>query len=477
MQDEKLSGAVQENVLVLLCFSVKYAQLVRHSITPNLFESAVFRDIATHAIDFIDQFEGKPIQEHIADSLELILNGSDKRKATSYSRVLDNLFAAKDSINEEYIISQLNKFIRQQNLKNAVVKAVGSLEDGDIDQAEVDLQYGLNKQINSFEPGIMLGDTVESLKFFETSEQGIPLGIETLDNAGITLKPKEVILLIAPAKKGKSWFLVQVAKSSLLARKKVLIITLEMGETQYTQRIVQSFYAISAKDAKVKTTTFVKDSRNRLQDIETGEISRPTLRDDGMKMWLTKKMLKDFKNRPPLMVKQFATSTLTISALKSYLDGLERFHKFIPDVLVLDYPDLMQLDAANLRISTGQIYRDLRGIAIDRNIPIATVSQGNRESATSKLVTGEQAAEDYSKIATVDHVITYSQTVKEKELGLARLFVSQSRTAEDKWTSLITQSYATGQFCLDSVVMQSDSNDLIEALANPRESRRRNTEE
>jgi hypothetical protein len=102
---------------------------------------------------------------------------------------------------------------------------------------------------------------------------------------------------------------------------------------------------------------------------------------------------------------------------------------------------------------------------------LVAASQGNREAATSKLVTGEMASEDYSKIATADNVITYSQTLQEKALGLARIFVSQGRNDEDKFVSLITQSYATGQFCLDSTLMLSDYWDFVENLSAPRSRR------
>jgi replicative DNA helicase len=470
MQDQKLSGALQENILTLLVFSDEYSSIIRNSITPNLFESAVFRDIASQAIDFIDQF-GTSIKEHLPDSLEHILEGSDKRKATSYSRVMDNLYLAKDSINGKYVINQLNGFIRQQNIKNAIVKAVASIENGEIDQAEVDLQYGLNKQIVTFTPGISLGDASQSLKFFDSATEGIQLGIKTLDDRGITPAPGEMFLVIAPAKKGKSWALVHIGKMALLQRKKVLVITLEMSEYKYAQRFIQSFFAIGKREANVKTPQFVTDSLGRLVDIEIETIVRPTLNDPGIRAELASRLTREFKYRPPLMIKQFPTGSLTIPALKAYLDGLERFHKFVPDVLIIDYPDLMEMDSKNLRIDTGRIYKDLRGIAVSRNLALVAASQGNREAATSKLVTGEMASEDYSKIATADNVITYSQTLQEKALGLARIFVSQGRNDEDKFVSLITQSYATGQFCLDSTLMLSDYWDFVENLSAPRSRR------
>ena len=224
----KLSGALQENLLVILTFNKEYAKIVRHSLTPALFESAVFKEIAGHACDYLDQFGGEPIGEHIADALEGILAGSDKRKSASYARVLDNLFQAKDSVNGEYCVSQLSKFIRQQQLKGALTKAIEAFEDGNVDDAELALQKGLQSQAFSFELGLNLRDADSALKFFDQADLGIMTGINELDKRDIVPRPGEMFLFIAPPKRGKSWFLIHIGKWALLQRKKVLHVSLEL---------------------------------------------------------------------------------------------------------------------------------------------------------------------------------------------------------------------------------------------------------
>jgi len=476
MQDENLSGALQENVLTMLCFDDEFCSIVRSAISPNLFESAVFRDIAQQAVDFVDQF-GEAIKDHLPDALETILEGKDARKAASYKRVLDNLFIAKEHINRDYVISKLHAFVRQQKLKSAIVKAVEAVEDGNIDQAEVELNKGLNSQLVSFEMGIQLADPKQSLTFFDTVADGIQTGILELDKRDICPRPQEMFMFIAPPKKGKSWALTHIGKWALLQRKNVLHITLEMAEPRVAQRYIQSFFSVSKREANIRTPKFVMDQHGRMLDIEFEDFVRPTLADPGMREKLASKLTREFRRRPPLVIKQFPTGALTISALNAYLDGLERFHKFIPDVIVLDYPDLMKIEAANLRLDTGKIYKDLRGIAVERNVAMVVASQGNREASTAKIVTDAMVAEDYSKIATCDNVLTYNQTNQEKTLGLARLFVSNGRNDEDKFVVLMSQSYAIGQFCLDSTMLLSDYWDHLETLAPERQHRGRRREQ
>jgi hypothetical protein len=111
----------------------------------------------------------------------------------------------------------------------------------------------------------------------------------------------------------------------------------------------------------------------------------------------------------------------------------------------------MAVNVKDLRISLGRNFVSLRGIAGSRNAAVVTATQGNRISATAKLVNTNMVAEDWSKIGTADTVCTFSQTMSEKERGIARVLVAKARRARDKWIAFITQSYETGQFCIDSV--------------------------
>ncbi len=155
-----------------------------------------------------------------------------------------------------------------------------------------------------------------------------------------------------------------------------------------------------------------------------------------------------------MVVKQFPTGSLTISGLQAYLDLLESTCDFVPDLLLVDYADLMYVDERDYRIGIGQLYKHLRGIAVERDFAIATASQANRGGVGAVHITERNVAEDFSKIATADTIITFNQTVEEKRLGLARLHVANSRDDGDNITVLITQNYTRGQFVIQSALMQ-----------------------
>lgn len=455
MEQSRLTGALQENILTLLCFSDDAAKLIRTKVTPALFESSVYREVAGIALDFVDQF-GTAVKEHLPDHLEGILNGEDKRKASSYQRLIDNLFAAKDSTNEAYVMGQLTAFVRQQNLKSAVIKAVEAIEDGRIDLAEVELEKGLNSQIVNHDPGLNFSSAEDVMAVLDMpEEEGFDLGIEAFDRRGIIPRRKELFTFMAPRGKGKSWFLTHVAKMGLLQRWSGLIVTLEMSERRYAGRMLQSFFSISKRDASVRVPVLVQKD-GVLDEVVFDQIERLTLTDPDLRTKLASRIKREFRRRPAFHIKEFPTKTLTINGLTSYLDSLERFSKYTPDFICLDYPDLMAMDSDNLRIELGEVMAKLRGIAVNRNLAVIAVTQGNRESEKAKTVTGDMVAEDISKLAISDTLVTYSQTPVEKQLGLARLLAYKARNEESGIMTLITQAYGMGQFALDSMELHGD---------------------
>lgn len=454
--DEKLNGALQQNILTLLCFDDKNCKIVRQALSPKLFESAPYREIAGHAIDFIDQY-GTAIKEHLPDSMELILEGDDTRKAGVYKKIVEDLFLNRDSINSDYIIKQLNKFVRMQTFKSGLVRAVELAEDGDIDKAEMEMTKAMNGQSVSFAAGLSLSNAQDVAEVFDSpEEEGFELGIPELDNEGIIPRRKELYSMMAARGKGKSWFITHCAKRALLKRWSVAIITLEMSEKRYAGRMLQSFFSISKRHADVRITK-LSFRDGMLDDIVQEVVERDTMQDEGMRSKLVARAKSEFKRRAPLRIKEFPTGTLTLPQLRAWLDGLERFEGWSPDLICIDYPDLFDIDTKNLRVELGALNAALRGIAVERNCAMVVVTQGNRDAERATTVTGDMAAEDISKLATADNFLTYSQTAAEKALGLARILVEKARNEDSKMSILITQAYAIGQFCLDSVKLNAHS--------------------
>ena len=455
---DRLSKSTQENLITLLCFSEEHSKIIRNSVDLNLFEG-FYRDIAAQAILYLDQF-GAPPKEHISDLFEEVLEGKNRRKASLFERLLSDLYESKESVNVEYTMTSLTGFVRQQNLKAGIMEAasiIQSEQDGYLDTAEEILMKAMKKQLNLFDPGVSLSDTKRSFLFLDHQDATLPTGIPELDHPR-NLGPirKGLHLFIALAKRGKSWWLCHLGMVSFSHRLKVCHITLEMSEERVLQRYYQLLFSIAKRSGNYPETTFTLDKLGRLIGLKRKDLKpKLTFDDPQIHKKLSERTSSWGIRLGRVIVKEFPSGSLTVRNLEGYLDSLEAANNFIPDLLIIDYADLMFVPSQNYREALGRLYVDLRGLAVKRNIAIATASQAHRSAIGAKRLHEGNVAEDWSKIATVDTILTYSQTDAERTLGLARLFVAGARDDADKIEVLISQNYSVGQFMRNSTLLVS----------------------
>ena len=277
-----------------------------------------------------------------------------------------------------------------------------------------------------------------------------------MDDDGLCPAPGELFTIMALANRGKTWWLQSIGKYAAMQRKRVLHVTLEMNEEKIARRYVQSFFAMTRRPESFRIPVINTDDRGRFLTLSFKRMrKRPSLIDPTSKRRVKGRAERFGKKFDRILIKQFPTNQLTIDGLCSYIEMLNQEDRFHPDLLIVDYADLMKLDTANLRLDTGRVYKDLRGMAVDLNIAVVTASQSNRPGEDARLLNMKHFAEDYSKAGTSDNIVTYSQTKEEKELGLARLFGVKARDEKSGQTVLITQSYSSGQFALDAVRLTS----------------------
>lgn len=457
---DKITGSLQENLLSLMIFNDKAASIIFNTIEPGLFESDFYKEIIRVALDYYKTYKEAP-KDHIADILESKIQDSKNPKSGElYTKLLTNLYQTKDSINEDFVLSQLNNFVRRQRLKGAIIEAALLIKDETNESlviAENTLNKCLKSQIQVFERGLSFSEPQKILNALrEKILPPYPYGIKQLEDQQIGPAPGELFIFLASVSRGKSWQLINIGRHCLQDRKKVLHITLEMPEVQVAQRYLQCMYSLSSHATQatqiVQINTFNHDELGRLSSLSVKELERPSVKDSATLNAVGKKMER-YKSRQPLEIRGFPTGSLSIEGLEVFLDNLDRLYNYTPDVLLLDYADLLKLDYKNLRTSTGEIYKELRRIAVERNIAMVTASQANRMAEDAKVITLKHLAEDYSKAATADTVIAFCQTSQEKTLGLARLFVAKARGQESGQMVLISQAYALGQFCMDSTII------------------------
>ena len=450
--------ALEDSVLALLCFSVERAPIVALRVhDATLFTNPTNQKIAETALAYIQKYFTAPGAQLLLLLENDILRGEQGRLI---DQSLKKLSKDVDGLQADFIIEQLDHFLEVQRLQKALQTSMELLDQGDLNEAKNTLYQQVSMPPMGTS-GILLNDPRQALRFFDYDEESefFTSGIDTFDRRGVRPERKTLTFMIAAAGKGKSWWLINVGKGGWQFHKKVLHITLEMSEEKTARRYIQSIFGLTKTEAQqIEVPHFERNEAGHVTSIDIHQFQRDSVVAKRKDIW---NKLSAMRSYPKLMIKEFPTSTLSTEHLSLYLDTLKRDNGFEPDEIIIDYADLMQLDTDSLRIDTGRLYRELRGIGVCRNAAIVSASQGNRESEEAKLVGSKNVAEDWSKIGTADNVFTYSQTPEERKLGLARIFAAKARDAEDKFIALISQAYPIGQFALDSVAMHPQ---VLEAI-------------
>lgn len=452
-------AVLQENLLCLLSFDDERAALIRNSIDVGLY-GGPYKAIAAALYDYIDKYK-KPPKDHLADILDDKLNSKNKGEAELYTDIVTSIHEAQKGINAEYVMSQLGTFIRRQSLRVVAVDLAKALQrdtEASLEEADKLIRKAQGQTLSLFDPGTRLSNKDKALDFLGITEQSFPTGIEELDRRGFGPTRKELWLFVANTKGGKTWALIHLAKMSLMHHLKVLHVTLEMSEARAAQRYFQALFSISKRREIFPTTRFERDTLGRISGFREVELRPAFSLDDPKAFDKLDRRVDRWSQRllQNIIVKQFPTGSLTVNQLVAYMDNLEQTERFVPDLLLLDYPDLMKIDKTNYRLSLDELYKDVRGLAVERNIAVAAVSQSHRAAAKAKQVLASNVAEAYSKIAHADTVLTLSQTKAEEQLHLARLHVAAGRNDADGLTIVISQNLGTGNFMVDNAVMRGN---------------------
>ena len=444
--------SLQESMLTALALaSDRWGAQVATQVEPRHFDERN-RPLAEALLKYRRDYHEAPGLAHLDEVVDDVGLRGERRE--DITRIVASMVAQWEAgFNGRYIASQVSKFVRQQAQKDAVMEAAEILNrggDGHEDEVERVLNSALRYQHSAMDAGLFLSDT-RGLEFLDKPIMGYALGIKPLDDYGIGPVPGRLLLYIAAKGTGKTWFCVHVGRRCLQQRARVVHVSLEMDEPEVYERYIQNFFDAARTDERVKQTLLeYEDSKFEMRTRRR----RPKLAfsDPDAREQIRAKVDKwGTRLGRNLVIKRFPSGSLTVSKLSAYLDFLELTEKFVPQVLMIDYPDLMKIDASNYRHSLGQTYVDLRGIAGERNLALVCPTQGTRLTLTAKHVKSKDASEDIRKIHTADNVVTYSQTEQEEELGLARLKVEHARHAPDGFTVLISQSYPTGQYVLDAM--------------------------
>jgi len=272
-------------------------------------------------------------------------------------------------------------------------------------------------------------------------------GIKALDRFIGGYRRGQLVCTLGGLKAGKTWWLMHTARAALLQGLKVVHISHEVQLDEMETRYDMMFSGRGSKNVG-QYVKYIRYDHSR-DEMVTSRIKIKTVYDPKKVMKARHAVLRFGGS---LRIKKYPMGQCSPAEIERYLNYLESFESLIPDVLIIDYLDIMDLSSfgSELRHQLNSAYIWAKGIADERNILVLTVSQVTRAALKRRKVTAKDVAEDVRKGANVDLMLAIGRGEEEVDANLAGINIIANRSGVQDRSCTISLCFDIGQFCLSS---------------------------
>jgi replicative DNA helicase len=519
----KHNGEEMIERLILIGFinSTEFCQQIFPVWNMEYFLSVSPHYIAAWALDYFQTYgeaPGRTIEDIYFDKKKS--KAIPKEMVDDIHELLVDLAEDYDSsFNVRYIVYRTQKYIKERHLELHREEVDDLIEKGDTEEAQA-LAEGYVGPVFELLDDLDLGDE-EALDRMEKAfiKKASPL-IRYSGALGNMTNDQLVrggfVALMASEKRGKSFWLLDMAFRAVLRKNKVAFFQAgDMTEDQQLLRIASYLTKLPTNKKYIgdvlipeadcirnQLDTCDKEERRNFAAVLTGQTNEQDFRKeltrdmfveamldygDGYRVctncdeyrtkrigspWYTvkevthtvtveeaKKELKKFfiDKKRAFRISTHPNNTLTIAKSKSILDRWERLYGFIPDVIIYDYADLLvAASAKDFRHQQNEIWKDLRALSQERDCLVITATQSDAKSYEQDLLQMKNFSEDKRKFAhvTAMYGLNQSKDGREKKMGLMRVNELAIREGEFDSTNTVTvlQCLNLGRPFIDSYV-------------------------
>ena len=389
---------IETTVLKNLIFNEEYFRKVLPFIKGEYFDSfhekVTFEEIAK----FIVQYGNPPSKEAIIIEAEKRTDISDEG-FKDISTLVTELNEEKSDL--QWLYDTTEKWCRDRAIYLALVESI-SIADAKTEQKKTRdaipsiLSDALAVSFDNNVGHDYLQDYEERFKFYHQKEARIQFDLDYFNK--ITkggLPNKTLNIALAGTGVGKSLFMCHVASSVLLQNKNVLYITLEMAEERIAERIDANLLNINIQE--------IPDLPKQMFETKVCNLAK--------------------KTQGTLIIKEYPTASAHAGHFRSLLNELALKKSFRPDIIFIDYLNICASSRyragsnVNSYTTVKAIAEELRGLAVEANVPIVSATQTTRSGYGSSDVELTDTSESFGLPATADLMFALISTEELEELG------------------------------------------------------------
>jgi len=388
---------VENLVLKNLIHNEEYARKVIPFIKKEYFEEESNRILYEEISEFIVKYDELPSKEAVSIEVE---NREDLTEQTfrELGKVLSYL--DKEPADFVWLCDTTERWCRDRAIYLALMESI-ALADGKDEKKGRDaipsiLSDALAVSFDNHVGHNYLEDYEERYALYHRKEDKIPFDLEYLNK--ITkggLPNKTLNIALAGTGVGKSLFMCHVASAALMQGRNVLYITCEMAEEKIAERIDANLLNVNIQD--------IVDLPKQMFDKKVNNIAS--------------------KTQGHLIIKEYPTASAHAGHFRSLLNELALKKSFSPDIIFVDYLNICASSrykgSANINSYTlvKSIAEELRGLAVEANVPIVSATQTTRSGYGSSDVDITDTSESFGLPATADLMLALVSTEELEELG------------------------------------------------------------
>ena len=394
-------------------FSRKVVPYVKSEYFEDSSEKIVFKLIQ----EYILKHNDLPTKQSLLIDLDQI-DGIHETEYTKSNEIINTLDKPSDSKDiTPWLLEQSETFCQDKAIYNAVVNAIAILEGNE----KTHLSKGAIPTVLSdalavsFDPHVghdFIDDAEDRFDFYHRVEEKLEFDLELFNKITKGGLPKKTLnICLAGTGVGKSLFMCHQAASCLSINKNVLYITMEMAEERIAERIDANLLDIPMSQLEEIPRDMYKKKIDKLKGKTNGKI----------------------------IIKEYPTASASALHFKNLLGELSLKRNFVPDIIFIDYLNI----CTSSRIKAGanvnsytyikSIAEELRGLAVEYNVPIMSATQTTRSGFTSTDIGLEDTSESFGLPATADFMFALISSEEMEELN--QMLVKQLKNRYNDPTS------------------------------------------
>lgn len=443
---------METTILINLTKDEQYARKVIPFVKPEYFQNVSERIVFQKIYDYVDQYGDVP-----SPSTLVIELGNDQSLAESdYNSSVSLIESFKETNSDhdrDWLIDQTEKFCQDKAIYNAIMDSIHIIDGKSKTKAKDAIPSILSDALSvSFDNTVghdFLNDYEERYDFYHRVEERIPFDLDylnTITKGGVPRKSLNIIL--AGTGVGKSLAMCHFAATNLMDGKNVLYITMEMAEEKIAERI----------DANLMNVP-LDELINLPKDAYDKKIEKIRAKTPGR-----------------LIVKEYPTAGAHAGHFRHLINELKIKKGFVPDIIYIDYLNICassRVKGLGSSINTYSLIKsiaeELRGLAVEKDVPIFSATQTTRQGFSNSDVELTDTSESFGLPATADFMFAVISTEDLQKLNQVMVKQLKNRyndpTINKRFVVGVDRSrmrlYDVEQSAQEDIMQEPEVNDAI----------------